>query len=210
MRQELWPLPEGWRWVRLGEVARIFSGSPAPQDPQYFEGGKYPFVRVQDLGRHGYTMCLSDTQDKVNDLAVERLKLVKAKVGTILFPRSGAAIATNSRAILAVDAFIVSHLAAVEPKQGIVLSEWLYFWLSIVDMTQYSENPAYPSLKLSRISQIPVPLPPLWVQEKTLSEILPKLETLHKLKKALQRQLEAVNALPQAYLCRIFRGEVNS
>ncbi|MDQ7082656.1 MAG: hypothetical protein Q9N34_06670 [Aquificota bacterium] len=47
---ELGPLPEEWRVVKLGEVAAVKSGGPAPQGDQYFVGGKHPFVRVQHLG----------------------------------------------------------------------------------------------------------------------------------------------------------------
>lgn len=36
------PLKEGWRWVRLGEVCKVSSGSSAPQEQKYFENGKYP------------------------------------------------------------------------------------------------------------------------------------------------------------------------
>lgn len=107
-------LPTDWRWVKLGEVARVFSGSTAPQGRHYFQNGKWPFVRVQDLGRHRWTSKLVDTVDWVNELAVRDCGLKLAKAGTILFPKSGAAIYTNSRAVLGIDAYIVSHLAAIE------------------------------------------------------------------------------------------------
>lgn len=112
-------LPSGWRWVRLGEVCEVFSGSSAPQEKKYFENGKYPFVRVQDVGKYGRTTALVDIKDYINDSAIEELNLVKAEKGTILFPKSGAAITTNNRAVLGIDAFIVSHLAALKPKEGI-------------------------------------------------------------------------------------------
>jgi type I restriction enzyme S subunit len=59
-------LPDGWKWVKLGEVARIFAGSSAPQDKRYFKEGCIPFVRVQDLGRYGTTTNLTETVDKIN------------------------------------------------------------------------------------------------------------------------------------------------
>jgi Type I restriction modification DNA specificity domain. len=89
MTQEPYKLPEGWRWVRLGEVTRVFSGSTAPQDKQYFERGTIPFVRVQDLGRYGITTSLTETADKVNERAIRELRLVKASKGTILFLKVG-------------------------------------------------------------------------------------------------------------------------
>ena len=48
-------LPENWKVVRLGRVAKVFGGSSAPQDKRYFKNGKYSFVRVQDLANCGRT-----------------------------------------------------------------------------------------------------------------------------------------------------------
>ncbi len=30
-------LPEGWKWMRLEEIAKVFTGSPAPQNAKSFE-----------------------------------------------------------------------------------------------------------------------------------------------------------------------------
>ena len=200
-------LPDGWRWVKLGEVANVFSGSSAPQDAKYFQGGTYPFVRVQDLGRVGRTSNLTDVRDKVNDVAVQEVPLVKARAGTILFPKSGAAIHTNSRAILRVDAYIVSHLAAIEPIGTFVDNEWVYFWLCTQDMAHYSENIGYPSLKLSVIDQIPIPLPPLPEQKRIATKIQELTGEMERARTACEARLEAAKALPKAYLRQVFESE---
>jgi len=81
-------------------VGRIFAGSPAPQGRKYFERGTIPFVRTQDVGREKRTTALTDTVDLLNESAVKELNLVEAPKGTILFPKSGAAILTNNREYL--------------------------------------------------------------------------------------------------------------
>ena len=154
-----WKLPKNWQWTTLVSVGKIFAGSSAPQSDEYFIGGKYPFVRVSDLGKEKRTANFTITRDYLNDKAVAELKLVSAKPGTILFPKSGAAILTNNRALLRRNAYIVSHLAAIEPDESRWLSEWVYYWLCLVDMKHFLQNIAYPSLKLSTIKQIPIPVP---------------------------------------------------
>ena len=201
-------LPEGWKWVRLGEVCAVFSGSSAPQEKKYFENGKYPFVRAQDLGRYGRTTNLTDIKDHINEIAIKELNLVKAEKGTILFPKSGAAITTNNRAILGTDAFIVSHLAAIKPKEGIADIYFVYYWLCLIDMVQYMENPGYPSLKLSTISKICIPLPSLDTQRRIATYLKEKMAYVEKLKVSIEKQLEAINVLPQAILRKAFRGEL--
>lgn len=204
---EPYKLPEGWKWVRLGEVCEIFSGSSAPQEKKYFENGKYPFVRVQDVGRYGRTINLTEIKDYINDLAIKELNLVKAEKGTILFPKSGAAILTNNRAILGIDAFIVSHLAAIKPKKEIVENHFIYYWLCLIDMTEYMENLGYPSLKLSTIGKIFIPLPSYPEQHHIVAKIQELMADVDRAKDACEKQLEAVKALPSAYLREVFESE---
>jgi type I restriction enzyme S subunit len=163
---EIGELPEEWEVVRLEDVARVFSGSSAPQGREYFENGIFPFVRVQDLARYGQTRCLTEVTDKVNERAVQEHHLVLARKGTILFPKSGAALEKNHRAILGVDAYIVSHLAAVEANPEKVDNEFLFWWLCCIDMASLNPNPGYPSIRLEEIKNLTIPLPPLEEQKR--------------------------------------------
>ena len=201
-------LPAGWQWARLGEVAKVFAGSGAPQGEKYFRDGSFPFVRVQDLGRHGRTTNLTETADLINDRAVKELRLVKARAGTILFPKSGAAILTNSRAILGRDAYIVSHLAAIEPKQPILDNFWAFYWLCMTDMGAIVDNPAYPSLRLSKIRELLIPLPPLDEQRRIVAHLQRVQERVKALKEAQAATGAEFRRLEQAILERAFRGEL--
>ena len=201
-------LPAGWQWVKLGEVAKIYAGSPAPQGEQYFREGKWPFVRVQDLGRYGQTTCLKETADYVNEYALQKYRLRLAKAGTILFPKSGAAILTNSRAILGVDAYIVSHLAAIEPLPDRLDTYWAYFWLCTVDMKEFIDNPSYPSLRLSEISKLIIPLPPLAEQRRIVAYLQDVQEKIRALKEAQAQTETELKRLEQAILDKAFRGEL--
>jgi type I restriction enzyme S subunit len=199
---------KNWERRRLGEVCEIFSGSSAPQEKKYFENEKYPFVRVQDLGKYGRTINLVNIKDYINDHAIRELNLIKAEKGTILFPKSGAAITTNNRAILGVDAFIVSHLAAIKPREEVVDTYFVYYWLCLTDMVHYMENPGYPSLKLSTISKIDIPLPSLSEQNRITTELKKKLAEAENLQSAIKNQQSALKDLPQAILRKAFRGEL--
>jgi type I restriction enzyme S subunit len=170
---EIGELPEEWEVVKLGDedVARVFAGSSAPQRQEYFENGIFPFVRVQDLARYGQTRCLREVADKVNEKAVQEHHMVFARKGTIVFPKSGAALEKNHRAILGVDAYIVSHLAAVEANTEKVDNEFLFWWLCRVDMASLNPNPGYPSIRLEEIKTLPIPLPPL-EEQKQIAEML--------------------------------------
>lgn len=200
-------LPKGWRWAKLGEMCKVFSGSAAPQDKKYFENGKYPFVRVQDLGKFGRTCNLANTRDHVNDLAIKELNMIKAEKGTILFPKSGAAITTNNRAILGIDAFIVSHLAALKPFSEVADTFFVYYWLCLIDLVQFMENLGYPSLKLSTISKISIPRPSFPEQCRIAAKIQELMQEIEHARAACEKQLEAAQTLPAAYLREVFESE---
>ena len=54
VEEQPYPLPEGWKWVRLGEISNIVTGStPSKKHPEYY-GGNFPFFKPSDLdaGRH--------------------------------------------------------------------------------------------------------------------------------------------------------------
>jgi len=208
--REVFESPEARSWPKkkLGEVCEIFAGSSAPQDKKYFENGNYPFVRVSDLGNYGRTTNLVKVRDYINDLCVMELNMVKVSKNTILFPKSGAAIMTNNRAILGIDAYIVSHLAAVKPKEDMADVFFVYYWLCSTDMVQYMENLGYPSLKLSVISNIQIPLPPLSEQKRIAEYLKEKITQAEKLKAAIEKELATINSLPQSILSKAFRGEI--
>ncbi len=158
-------VPDGWRIEKLGNISRVFTGSSAPQDKKYFDNGVYPFVRVSDLSNKKFNKNLNCIRDFINDTCLKETTQTFAKKGTILFAKSGMSVRNNHRAILENDSYIVSHLCAIYTDDKIV-REYIYYLLCKIDMVNYSENEAYPSLKTSIIKSIPIPLPPLPQQEK--------------------------------------------
>jgi len=180
---ELGPLPEEWDVVRLGEVAEISSGGSAPQGKEYF-GGKNPFIRVQHLDNDNYTIkgC-----DYITDEAVRKYKLKLFPKGTIVFPKSGASIYSEKRAKLPFDAYIVSHLMAVISRSPLLLQDYLFFNLI---SKKLSKNKAdnYPTLNISEVSQIPIPLPPL-EEQKAIAGILSTVQS------AIEKTEKVINAL---------------
>jgi len=181
---EIGLIPEHWEVVRLGEVAEISSGGSAPQGKKYFEGNS-PFIRVQHLDNDNYKVkgC-----DYITDEAVKKYKLKLYPKDTIIFPKSGASIYLEKRAKLPFDAYIVSHLMAVRSKSRLLLQDYLFFNLVSKKLSKDKAD-NYPTLNISEISQIPIPLPPLDEQQKIaniLTTIDQKIQAEEKKKTALK------------------------
>ena len=145
----------------LEDIADIKSGNSAPQDRKLFVNGKFPFIRTSDVGviKKGK---ISASRDYLNDSGVENLKLFKK--GSILFPKSGASTLLNHRVLMEIDAYVSSHLAIIKADNKLVLDEYLFFLLQTVDTKDLVANPSYPSLNLSEIGRIEIPIPELETQ----------------------------------------------
>lgn len=158
-----------YEMVKLGDVAKISSGNSAPQDQKLFENGVYPFCRTSDVGKVHISSNFSDIADRLNDEGIQGLTLFKKN--TILIPKSGASTFLNHRVMLGIDSYVSSHLATIYTKQDKVLAKFLFYMLLKVDAKTLTPNSAYPSLKLSEVSNIEIPLPPMSVQEEIVKEL---------------------------------------
>lgn len=196
-------LPSGWTRRTLGDVAEIASGGNAPQGEQYFQDGKHPFVRVQHFD--GTTTNVT-RWDLITDEAVRdyRLKLVPA--GTILLPKSGASIRLEKRAVLPVDAYVVSHFCTVQAKP-LECQKFLFCLLKTIRFSQDSNGSTLPFLNLSKIADYEFSCPPLPEQRK-IAAVLAKMQRAVELQEAI---LANVRELKKSLMHRLFthglRGE---
>lgn len=157
--------------VPLATVAEIAAGNSAPQYDKYFENGRFLFVRTSDVGAVHFSDSFASSADRLNELAVEELRLRLFPPGTILFPKSGASTFLNHRVVLKESAYVSSHLAAIICDPTKALPTFVYRLLCEVDARTLTPDQAYPSLKLPDIGGISIPLPPLAIQEEIVAEI---------------------------------------
>ena len=176
-----------WPVVELEQVADISAGNPAPQDPRHFSDDGHPFVRMQDVGRDHVNPALSVTTDRITDECVRSCGLRRYPAGTLLIPKSGASVNLNHRAMLGIDAYVVSHLATVIPDVGRVDPAYLFHWSQRYDPRSQAQVTSLPSLALSLIRTAQVPLPPLEEQRRIVA-VLDRAA-------AIRRRADAARAL---------------
>lgn len=167
-----------WKTVELSDVAKIGAGNPAPQDNKMFKDGKYPFFRVSDIAKYHITDNLIEAKDKLNEKGIKGLK--KFPKNTILLPKSGASTFLNHRAVLGTSGYVSSHISTIEPLEGKILPKYLFYLLCGVDAKNLTIDQNYPSLTLSAIGNLRIPVPSADKQR----EIIEELNTYQKLIKA--------------------------
>jgi type I restriction enzyme S subunit len=192
---ELGPLPEEWEAAQLHLLGQICAGGPAPQGSQYF-GGTHPFVRVQHLEEEGYEV---QRWDLITDEAVRRYRLRLFPAGTIVFPKSGASIRLEKRAVLARASYLVSHLCAIVPNNDVVDGDFLFFALRAIPLAAEKAE-GYPTLSLTEIRQRCVPLPPM-CEQRAVAHVL---RTVQRAKEATERVVGALKELKKSLMRHLF------
>src|SRR2546429_220213 len=76
-------LPDGWRWVRLGDICDAQSGgTPSRGRPSYY-GGDIPWAKIEDLTRAG--MYINQTSEHITELGLQESSARLFPPGTLLF-----------------------------------------------------------------------------------------------------------------------------
>src|SRR3989338_435792 len=171
-------IPDDWDVRKLGEIADISSGGSAPQGDKFFDG-ESPFIRVQHIDQASDSI---NRYDLITDEAVKEYKLKKYKSGTIVFPKSGASIYLEKRAVLPIDAYIVSHLCAVKSVKEDVDQNFLFYSLKQIPLSKEKAD-GYPTLNLSEVKRVTILLPSFEEQKKVVC-------VLSQIKKAIAQQEE--------------------
>lgn len=172
-------IPEGWKWVRLGEI--IFGVADGPHfSPKYQEQG-IPFISTRNIssGR----LDLSTAKYISRELHEELCKRCKPKKGDVLYTKGGTTgIAAVNDSDVEFNVWV--HVAVLSLDQH-VYPYYLAMALNsphCYELSQeYTHGTSNRDLGLTRMVRITLPLPPLAEQKRIvarLEEILPLCERL--------------------------------
>ena len=157
---------EGWRVHALSKLATVSAGNPAPQDKALFQDGQHPFIRTADVGRIRFGE-IDSTSDYLNDAGIAKLR--RFPRGTILLPKSGASTFLNHRVMMGIDGYVASHLSTIQADEEKIHPWFLLYFLHTIVAQDLVQDHNYPSLNLSLIKSIQVPLPSLPEQEQIVA-----------------------------------------
>ncbi|TCD10580.1 restriction endonuclease subunit S [Pedobacter frigidisoli] len=194
-----------WEKVWLNEVSEVSAGQSAPKDPCFTINDGLPFIRA------GHLLELTNGKDlselpTINEVNAKACRLKILKKGSVIFAKSGMSATLNRIYKLEEDSFYVSHLASVTPNLNFLDSAYCSYFLFYFNPSQLIKDSAYPSIGLSDISKIEIPLPPLPIQ-KQIAEILDKTDVLRKKDLAL---LKHYDALAQSLFIDMFGDPVRN
>ncbi|AIT10203.1 hypothetical protein LO80_09625 [Candidatus Francisella endociliophora] len=205
---ELYKLPAGWEWKKLGDFVSIKGGKRLPKGEKLRETKTdYPYIRVADFNNfnsidiNSVQYISKEVFDKIKNYTISKDDIYISIAGTIgktgVIPVSldGANLTENAAKIV----FDIS-----EYNQSFLV----YFTTTFTFLDQIglaTKTVAMPKLALTRLKNVQIPLPPLAEQKL----IVAKLDSLFgKIDKAIelhQQNITNANTLMASTLYKTFK-----
>lgn len=155
-------VPNGWQAVCLEDIAKVRSGTGFPIDRQGRRTGQYPFIKVSDMTLQGNETHIQYANNYVDKKDVEEIKATVFEPGTVVFPKVGAAIATNKKRALAVPTIIDNNMIGVTISDiSKCHARFLHAWFESIDLSTLANVSAVPSITAAHLKRSLILLPPL-------------------------------------------------
>ena len=210
-------LPKGWRWVRLGEIAIVFSGTWG-KDPSSQGNDEEALVRVIRVSDIKETLTIDYASVPWRCVTQKEVKRLALRDGDVIVVKSSGSQAKviSGRAALfeqQSEIFLPSNFVfAVRCNAKEVSPRFLWSWLNSEPLKQVIKQMVatftYPNLKKSDYVNLPIPLPPLEEQKRIANYLQEVHEKIKELKEVQTKTEEEIKFLEQSILEKAFRGEL--
>lgn len=190
VEEQPYPLPEGWKWVRLGDALHLQAGKNiSARDIHSEKTDEFPYPCFGGNGIRGY---VSEYNREGNFPLIGRQG---ALCGNIKFA-SGKFYATE-------------HAVAVSGKLPHEIT-WVSYCLRNMNLNQYATATAQPGLAVSTLNQLPFPYPPFGEQQRIVDRIESLFAKLDEAKAKAEAVLDGFEIRKAAILHKAFTGELTA
>jgi type I restriction enzyme S subunit len=210
-------LPNGWQWVKLGEVSHIFSGTWG-EEPSDAHGSNVTLarvIRVSDV-KESLTIDYENVPLRLISLSnAKRFALRDEDIVVVKSSGSKAKIISGRAALFREqpELFIPSNFVfAVRCNSSYINPIFLWYWLNSNPVKEFIEQIVtaftYPNLKKSDYVRLPVPLPPLEEQKRIVAHLQALQEKIKSLKESQTHTETKLKELENSILDKAFKGEL--
>jgi type I restriction enzyme S subunit len=201
-------LPDGWRWVKLGDKAKLLPSRSIASDGD---------IQVQAVT----TACLTESGFNPGGVKSARMRVSDVRdctiaTGEVLIARSNTPELVGRACLFdgIPDNVVASDLTIRIQVTSDLLPYFLSRYLSALFVRGYWREQAggasgtMKKITRTQVLNLAVPLPPLFDQRRIAEVLNEQMMAVEKTRVAAEEELETINALPSALLGRAFNGEV--
>lgn len=194
-------LPQGWRWVQLGDVCEIMVGKTPPREDKASFGGRHQWAKISDMNNP----IIISTDETLSDKGAQICSGRMIEKGTLLYSFK---LSIGKTAFTGTDMFTNEAIAGLTPKDALTLSKaFLRYALIFGDYGRFADVAAKgKTLNKKKLAQLGIPLPSLSEQKRIIADLNKKMTAIEKAREAAEAESEATHALPAAFLREAFGG----
>ena len=204
-------LPEGWVWATVAQLAEIQGGiqkqpTRAPAD------NPFPFLRVANVLRG--SLDLQEVH-KIELFSGELDKLRLFSGDLLIVEGNGSPSQIGRMAIWKgeiEDCVHQNHIIRARLYSGLIPQYVESYWNSPIGASGVSKVASSTSglytLSVSKVSDLPVPLPPLAEQHRIIAEVERRLSVVQQAEGAVEASLKRAGRLRQSVLKQAFSGKL--
>lgn len=204
-------LPIGWRWATVGEIGEI-SGGLTKNSKRDALKKKMPYLRVANVYANELQL------DDVSEIGVEEKEIKRALLqdGDLLVVEGNGSPDQIGRVAIwngsISPCLHQNHIIKVrfQPKE---VTEYVLYWLlseggrEKITKVASSTSGLY-TLSLSKVSNLPIPLPPLEEQRRIVADVERRLSEVGEVESAVEVGLVRAGRLRQSVLRSAFEGRL--
>ena len=196
------PAPLGWEWHRLLDLARLESGhTPSRKHPEYWENGHIPWLALPDIRALDCQIAM-ETSEKTNDLGIANSSARLLPADTVALSRTASVgFVTLFGRPMATSQDFVNWICGKEIHPKFLM--WL-MRASRKFIREVSTGAIHKTVYMDVVERFHVCLPSLPAQQAITARLDAAFEQTEALRVGLEDQMEAVAALPAAYLRAAF------
>lgn len=208
-QEEKRKLPNGWCWVRLGEVCEI---NPRRNNIARPDTEPTSFVPMEAVDAEKGMIC--EVRERL--FADVKKGYTYFEEGDVLFAKITPCMQNGKHAIarnlIGGIGFASTEFHVIRPAKGI-LAEWIHQFVRQPNILQEATSHFTGAVGQQRVPDdflktLEIPLPPLVEQQRIAAVLREQMAAVEKARAAAEEELNTINALPAALLRRAFSGEI--
>ena len=199
-------LPNGWAWIKLGEVFNIYVGSTPSRKRSDFWNGDIPWVSSGEVA-----FCkIKDTKEKITNLGYVSASTEVHPIGTVMLAMIGEGKTRGQAAILDIKACHNQNTAAIRVSETKCNPEFVYQYLVYqYEITRkIGSGNNQKALNKERVSDLIFPFCSYSEMNEVVRHIDEKLSVTDQLQQAINLSIQQAESLRQSILKRAFTGQL--
>lgn len=192
-------LPNGWKWVKLGDICQLKTGGTPSRAISEYYSGEIKWLVSGDVHKEE----IFDCEGRITDKGMASANTTMLPPDSVMIALNGQGKTRGTVAILCVEATCNQSLIAMIPRnREELLPRFLLYQLQMryQELRDLTGDSHRSGLNMVILNRLKVAIPPFLEQQRIARILHEQMAEVERARSAAQVRLEAVQALPAAYL----------